>query len=119
MKELSIKTDIKVLAEEQYAINLATITCVEHLHRIMNYIVNDAQEHKLLSMDKGKALDFISDRFPEYAKSKEHIAKFVSRILEQMTAGRELTICHDIQKGYLYITIKLVKETEQLIVSSC
>jgi hypothetical protein len=119
MKEISIQTDIKVLAEEQYAINLATITCVEHIHRILNYIVTDAQEHKLLSIDKGKALDLIAGECEVYAKTGEAVSKFVSRVMEQMTVGRRLTVCHDPQKSYLYITIKLIQEVERLIISKC
>jgi hypothetical protein len=119
MKELSIFSEVKVLAEEQYAINLSSINCVEHLHRILNYIVVDAQEHKLLSTDKGKALDIIADECEVLAKSRENHCKFVSRVLEHLTVGRRLKVCHDTQKSYLYITIQLTQDVERLIVSKC
>jgi hypothetical protein len=119
MKELSIFTETKVLAEEQYAINLATITCVEHIQRILVYIISDAQEHKLISMNRGNAVDFIADKCTEYAANKTHIYPFIASVMKELTVGRELSTCHDTQKSYLYINIKLTQETERLIVSKC
>jgi hypothetical protein len=119
MKEISIQTDIKVLAKEQYAINTATITCVEHIQRILIYIVSDAQEHKLISMNRGNAVDFIAEKCTEYAKDKGNIHTFVKRVMTELTVGRKLHTEYDSQKSYLYITISLIQETERLIISKC
>jgi hypothetical protein len=120
MKELSIQTDIKVLAEQKYAMNLATITCVEHLNRMLNYIICDAQEYKLISMNKGKALDFVAEQCAEYAKDKgTNVHTFVKRVMLELTIGRKLYMEYDPQKSYLHIKISIIQETERLIVSKC